>query len=171
MMVLNFNDLPDGEYAFLESYCNEVDCDCRRVMINVISRKKRNKIFAVINYGRESAGFYRGRTGDKDMKGPFLDPLNKQTKYAPALLDVFESVLQDKDYVSRLRKHYKMFKQAIKKNYNSRIKSKGKLKRKIGRNDPCPCGSGKKYKKCCGRFSGIGHSGSHFVPKTPFGRF
>lgn len=22
--------------------------------------------------------------------------------------------------------------------------------RKIGRNDPCPCGSGKKYKKCCG---------------------
>ena len=24
-------------------------------------------------------------------------------------------------------------------------------RRKIGRNDPCPCGSGKKYKKCCGR--------------------
>jgi hypothetical protein len=23
-------------------------------------------------------------------------------------------------------------------------------KRKIGRNEPCPCGSGKKYKKCCG---------------------
>ncbi len=23
--------------------------------------------------------------------------------------------------------------------------------RKVGRNDPCPCGSGKKYKKCCGR--------------------
>lgn len=23
--------------------------------------------------------------------------------------------------------------------------------KKIGRNDPCPCGSGKKYKKCCGR--------------------
>ena len=22
---------------------------------------------------------------------------------------------------------------------------------KIGRNDPCPCGSGKKYKNCCGR--------------------
>ena len=22
---------------------------------------------------------------------------------------------------------------------------------KIGRNDPCPCGSGKKYKYCCGR--------------------
>jgi len=22
--------------------------------------------------------------------------------------------------------------------------------RKIGRNEPCPCGSGKKYKRCCG---------------------
>ena len=24
-------------------------------------------------------------------------------------------------------------------------------KNKVGRNDPCPCGSGKKYKKCCGK--------------------
>ncbi|MDD2498968.1 MAG: SEC-C metal-binding domain-containing protein, partial [Desulfitobacteriaceae bacterium] len=23
--------------------------------------------------------------------------------------------------------------------------------KQVGRNDPCPCGSGKKYKKCCGR--------------------
>ncbi|MDE6746105.1 MAG: SEC-C domain-containing protein, partial [Oscillospiraceae bacterium] len=25
-----------------------------------------------------------------------------------------------------------------------------RVKGKVGRNDPCPCGSGKKYKKCCG---------------------
>lgn len=37
----------------------------------------------------------------------------------------------------------------IKKDYNrSQIVVKGD---KIGRNDPCPCGSGKKYKKCCGK--------------------
>ena len=23
----------------------------------------------------------------------------------------------------------------------------------VGRNDPCPCGSGKKYKQCCGRMA------------------
>ncbi len=28
------------------------------------------------------------------------------------------------------------------------VRTQGK---KVGRNDPCPCGSGKKYKKCCGR--------------------
>ena len=26
-----------------------------------------------------------------------------------------------------------------------------KITQKVGRNDPCPCGSGKKYKNCCGR--------------------
>ena len=32
-------------------------------------------------------------------------------------------------------------------------KLKGKPKKvvKVGRNDPCPCGSGKKYKNCCGK--------------------
>ena len=28
--------------------------------------------------------------------------------------------------------------------------TKKKLHKKVGRNDPCPCGSGKKYKFCCG---------------------
>jgi preprotein translocase subunit SecA len=26
-----------------------------------------------------------------------------------------------------------------------------KIAPKVGRNDPCPCGSGKKYKQCCGK--------------------
>ena len=26
-----------------------------------------------------------------------------------------------------------------------------KAEKEPGRNDPCPCGSGKKYKKCCGK--------------------
>lgn len=30
-------------------------------------------------------------------------------------------------------------------------KVSGKSKKTTGRNDPCPCGSGKKYKKCCGK--------------------
>jgi hypothetical protein len=38
-------------------------------------------------------------------------------------------------------------KELYKEQKNSATIVKGK---KIGRNDPCPCGSGKKYKKCCG---------------------
>lgn len=35
----------------------------------------------------------------------------------------------------------------IRKDFN---KSKMAVSSKVGRNDPCTCGSGKKYKKCCG---------------------
>ena len=33
----------------------------------------------------------------------------------------------------------------------ARSKTTLHVENKVGRNDPCPCGSGKKYKKCCGR--------------------
>lgn len=35
--------------------------------------------------------------------------------------------------------------------YNNEEQTPYVREEKIGRNDPCPCGSGKKYKKCCGR--------------------
>ena len=31
------------------------------------------------------------------------------------------------------------------------LENRPRTVKKVGRNDPCPCGSGKKYKKCCGR--------------------
>jgi len=34
---------------------------------------------------------------------------------------------------------------------NSSIQAPFKNEKKVGRNEPCPCGSGKKYKKCCGK--------------------
>ena len=36
----------------------------------------------------------------------------------------------------------------IRKDFNQ---SRIAISNKVGRNDPCPCGSGKKYKKCCGK--------------------
>jgi len=46
-------------------------------------------------------------------------------------------------------------------------RDKQKKKTKLGRNDPCPCGSGKKYKRCCGdplsvRASDPPNSESHY---------
>lgn len=32
-----------------------------------------------------------------------------------------------------------------------RLSGQAKSEKTVGRNDPCPCGSGKKYKKCCGK--------------------
>jgi len=37
------------------------------------------------------------------------------------------------------------------KDVYKRVSSPSRKSSKVGRNDPCPCGSGKKYKKCCGK--------------------
>ena len=34
-------------------------------------------------------------------------------------------------------------------NREARLRAGGLMTGKVGRNDPCPCGSGRKYKKCC----------------------
>lgn len=33
---------------------------------------------------------------------------------------------------------------------DTKVKYKKETNKKLGRNDPCPCGSGKKFKICCG---------------------
>ncbi len=111
------SDIPDDEYGFLELYCDEPDCDCRRVVINVISQTGGPKVWATINYGWESPEFYVRWAGyaaaAQDMAGAVLDPLNPQTRYSSALLRLFEFVLEDEAYVDRLKRHYQMFKAAV----------------------------------------------------------
>jgi preprotein translocase subunit SecA len=46
----------------------------------------------------------------------------------------------------------------MKKPVNKPVVNKGQ---KVGRNDPCPCGSGKKYKKCCGAVGGAGDNSAN----------
>jgi len=44
----------------------------------------------------------------------------------------------------------RIFKQDTRSMFQSVVKSMFKpYGKKIGRNTPCPCGSGRKYKKCC----------------------
>jgi hypothetical protein len=111
-------DIPDGDYGFLELFCDEPDCDCRRVMIVVLrSDTEWNKIWASINYGWESIEFYKRWGGSwvdvSTAKGPFLDPLNPQTPYSPTLLNLFRFLLQSPEYAQRLQTHYRIFRQTV----------------------------------------------------------
>jgi uncharacterized protein len=45
---------------------------------------------------------------------------------------------------------YQHFRQKEKPSASTRGPHPPYINNKIGRNDPCPCGSGKKYKRCCG---------------------
>jgi len=104
-------DLPEGEYGSLELYCDEPGCDCRRVIIDVLRPETGwSKVWATIGYGWESLDFYRrwssAGSDPAEMKGPYLDPLNPQTKYSTALLNLFRLLVQSPEYVARLERHY-----------------------------------------------------------------
>ena len=57
------------------------------------------------------------------------------------------------DWLYELPQWEKIFDENTRKRLYKEQKNSGTIRKekKIGRNDPCPCGSGKKYKKCCGR--------------------
>ena len=57
------------------------------------------------------------------------------------------------DWLYELPQWDKIFTAERKKELYRDQKQSGTIRKekKIGRNDPCPCGSGKKYKKCCGK--------------------
>lgn len=108
------SDLPSDEYVYLEYYCDDLACDCRRVFLEVISKGQPGKIFASLGYGWEKESFYRKlMPGDPDsVKGTLrgeLDPINEQSEFAPVFLDLFKQVVLDEPYRMRLRRHYKMF--------------------------------------------------------------
>ena len=116
--VAGMEGLPDGKYDFVEFYCDEPGCDCRRVIIGVLRPETGwSKTWATISYGWESPAFYRKWGGafrdPADLKGPFLDPLNAQTEYSHAVLELFRFVLQAPGYVERLKNHYWMFRAAV----------------------------------------------------------
>ena len=54
-----------------------------------------------------------------------------------------------------VRQNLERKEQSKKKETNERVikneKTQPIKKKKVGRNEPCPCGSGKKYKQCCGK--------------------
>jgi hypothetical protein len=105
---------PADEYPYLEFYCDDLQCDCRRAFLQVISRSQPGRIFASINFGWEDEKFYRKRLplNPEDARGlvrGVLDPLNEQSEFAEDFLDLFQNVVLDAPYRLRLRRHYRMF--------------------------------------------------------------
>lgn len=116
----NYPGVPADEYALLEAYCNDKNCDCQRVFFNVASRNQ-ERIVAVVTYGWESEAFYRKWYGGKDddlarmvvseMMGLGLNSASPQSHIAPALLAPIRDILLDPAYVARLKRHYQIFKE------------------------------------------------------------
>jgi hypothetical protein len=148
--------LPDGEYAFLEMYCNEPDCDCRKAMIQVIHN---GKPASIINFGWESDDYYRQWMGSSyddesfpSMHGASIDITSQNLLNEDAILALFNELMNDV-WLEKIKNNYEAVKAAVSR--------KPVTKAKIGRNEPCPCGSHKKYKTCCGKNPVLAIMGRH----------
>ena len=95
LMTRNHPDLPDDNYGLIELYCSDPTCNCRRVMLNIHGERQGH--LATISYAFDR---------DDEMAGPFLDPLNPQSRFATTLLSLVRQVLEDSAYVARLEAHY-----------------------------------------------------------------
>ena len=83
------------------------------------------------------------------ITGSIIEELNDEENWSPGKLLIKEAEkkgvdVSDKNQLESFIKEYNNDKIA------KFMTETAKISDKPGRNDPCPCGSGKKYKKCCG---------------------
>jgi hypothetical protein len=136
--------VPDGVYSFLEYYCDNLDCRCTTVVLDAVfsdaDNPEKGKHIGSINYewdkplSRENPSFYKDDT---------------QSDMAQAAMTVFRRAMeQDDSYTKKLNDHFKILRSYVRLEMQKSPDIQTNAS-KPGRNDPCHCGSGKKYKKCC----------------------
>lgn len=88
--------IPKGAYGFIEFYCTDKGCDCRRTTLFVLNEKMQEK--AVISMGFDPAD---------PMCGPFLDDFHKQSPYAEPLLEIFVQLInRHPEFIEAMHRHY-----------------------------------------------------------------
>ena len=131
------------EKEFGEDNMRELE---RNVMLEIVDNKWREHLYE-LDYLQDGIGL-RGIAGK--------DPL---VAYQGEAFDMFQSMTESvKEEFARYILHARMVEVNAEREPTNVIESSGETeakpvqrrKDKVGRNDPCPCGSGNKYKKCCG---------------------
>lgn len=92
-----------------------------------------NMIMDVVNNSEMKETLAKNLTDNSDM---IMNELSNETEAEQTSQDALSAAVGDRRNMLQLLKQMKP-------------KTKKREHKKIGRNDPCPCGSGKKYKNCC----------------------
>lgn len=140
-------------------FCLNPNCRCTEVTIMVLLVK--NKRLSKSDIGAFTIDYSRKVCKEQEavkLNSEYIAPAKLKEALLAAYPDIYE-------YLKKMhRKLQKIYKISRKKYYledncdafeppdndSGMIEQFKRSGQKIGRNDPCPCGSGKKYKKCCG---------------------
>jgi len=125
-----------SKYLFDDQYCLRSDCMCTHTALTIIKIENNE----AANGTHPSCYFNYKKNKIYLLNGPINRDIREIiTKHSP-----------------ELKKEYRERHEILRKLYSDYRKRSGIANTEIdsninqpGRNDPCPCGSGKKYKKCC----------------------
>ncbi len=137
------NILPEGIYAFLELYCSNPNCNCNAGTFDLVEIDSKGKIL-----GERMASIYYEWDKLESAENPNVVGIKIHSKLTKAALEIFKNSMRECNYLNNIKEHYQMVKDYFIDN-STRLMSGLDNKGKLGRNEPCICGSGKKYKKCC----------------------
>lgn len=126
--------LPDGDYTFVDSYCTDASCDCRRTLIQVLLNGTH---VSTIGFGWESPEFYRkwmGVESDDDhmprMHGATVD-MSSPNKVSPQGMLAFFNALLDEKWIAVFKRNY----DAVKAQLANRGKQKKWPNKKVQRTE------------------------------------
>jgi hypothetical protein len=142
--------LQDEYWAADEMYCVHPDCDCKETMLSFF--KLRDSSGVITKSISDPAGIrynYRTGLGREAFRGPAGNPPHADLLAALQTANPLLNLILERRHLLMqsiyLRHHVELLSQAC--------CATAAAIRKVGRNDRCPCGSGKKFKHCClGKF-------------------
>jgi len=139
--IINFRDEKSNMIYVDDQYCMNPKCPCNEAFISFIAVNEVNKTGENIFTLR-----YNLKNGKYDVESMMCTD-----NYMNGVLKYFKK--EEKQIRENLKKRYRDMKAMGKQIYNeNKINTLPRISTaQVGRNDVCPCGSGKKYKKCCGR--------------------
>lgn len=135
-----FDEEANIPYMVYDQYCSNHKCNCTYVVLSFTA-----------DGGNEDFAFrYNYKTNEIEL----LDGWEKEVPFSEA--NNYVQLLKEKyiDFDKKLKERNEIMRYLFKKftiRMNTQlVRAKKSGEKKIGRNAPCPCGSGKKYKRCCG---------------------
>jgi hypothetical protein len=136
-------DLSGTRYWARDLYCINPGCTCREITIS----------FAAFDEGDNPKELGAVRIDLNKFRIEGIAPVGASEKELTQIWQKFQKQARVKQIIKTRQKEMKIIGPEIaklsRKNKSKDLESVSKAKSKIGRNAPCPCGSGKKYKKCC----------------------
>lgn len=120
----------DGRtFGLVDQYCMNPDCTCEDVAIDIIDAERSRNL----GYVQTPLGAAAGARGDNEVSD-----------------GVWKTFIAHEG-MKRLEERHQRARTAAHSVAKAAARATPAARgAKVGRNEPCPCGSGKKYKRCCG---------------------